>query len=382
MLSKGYEIDDIQDLDIAESIFTPDEDEHVRRMQQRYGGYWRYPKLLDFSYSVNPYFPPERMKDELRANFDMLLTEYPSGMRVNSLLAAKNYSVHQENVLTGNGAADLLMHLMDNLDGKTGFIHPTFDEYPNRYLHGRSVDFIPENKDYAYTVDDLIQFFGDKEIQNLIVVNPDNLSGNYILKADLLRLIEWSRKKGICIVIDESYTDFADEENNTLIDQQVISANSHLFIIKSVSKTCGVPGLRLSVLVSGNEKILALMKEQMSMRDVNSFAEFYMQIEEKYKKDYYTALAKFREERARFQTELSKIRNLRVKPSQTNYIMVELDEKINSADFLKKLLIRHNILLRELTPESNSKNCLRIGVRCTEENNILLSAMKEELDSL
>lgn len=88
---RWYEIDDIQDMDIAESIFTPDEDERVRLLQDRYGGYWRYPKLLDFCYLVNPYFPPEKLKDELRANFDTLLTEYPSGMRVNSLLAAKNF---------------------------------------------------------------------------------------------------------------------------------------------------------------------------------------------------------------------------------------------------------------------------------------------------
>lgn len=84
-----YEIDDIQDLDIAESIFTPDEDERVKLLLGRFGGYWRYPKLIDFCYLVNPYFPTNRMKDELRANFDTLLTEYPSGMRVNSLWRQK-----------------------------------------------------------------------------------------------------------------------------------------------------------------------------------------------------------------------------------------------------------------------------------------------------
>ena len=107
-----YEIDDIQDLDIAESLFAPDEDERVRLLQGRYGGYWRYPKLLDFCYLVNPYYPPQKMKDELRANFDTLLTEYPSGMRVNSLLAARNFGVHQENIIIGNGAAELIKSLM------------------------------------------------------------------------------------------------------------------------------------------------------------------------------------------------------------------------------------------------------------------------------
>lgn len=97
---RWYEIDDIQDLDIAESIFTPDEDEKVRLLQGRYGGYWRYPKLLDFCYLVNPYFPPQKMRDEIKANFETLLTQYPSGMKVNSLLAAKNFGVHQKTYLS------------------------------------------------------------------------------------------------------------------------------------------------------------------------------------------------------------------------------------------------------------------------------------------
>ncbi|MCX4286792.1 MAG: phosphocholine cytidylyltransferase family protein, partial [Clostridia bacterium] len=83
-----YEIDDIQDLDIASSIFLPDDGDKVKSIQSRFGGYWRYPKLIDFCYLVNPYFPPAKLLDEIKANFETLATQYPSGMRVNSLLAA------------------------------------------------------------------------------------------------------------------------------------------------------------------------------------------------------------------------------------------------------------------------------------------------------
>ena len=118
-------------------------------------------------------------------------------MRVNSLLAAKNFSVHQENILVGNGAAELIKSLMERISGKTGFVKPTFDEYPHRYDREESVDFTPDNKDYSYTADDLMDYFGDKEIQNLVVVNPDNPSGNYIPKKNLLQLIDWCMKKKI-----------------------------------------------------------------------------------------------------------------------------------------------------------------------------------------
>ena len=377
---RWYEIDDIQDLDIAESIFTPDEDERVRLLQGRYGGYWRYPKLLDFCYLVNPYFPPEKMKDELRANFDTLLTEYPSGMRVNSLLAAKNFGVHQENILVGNGAAELIKSLMGYLDGKVGFVRPTFDEYPNRYTRENSVYFTPDNRDYSYTADDLMEYFEGKDIQNLIVVNPENPSGNYIPKADLLRLIDWSKGKGIQLIIDESFVDFADEENSTLMDQAILSANPHLFVMKSISKSYGVPGLRLGVLASGNAEIIAAMKKDVAIWNINSFGEFYMQIEEKYKKDYQIALVKIRAERTRFQSELAKIKGVRVIPSQANFVMVELDMGISPKELLKTLLIKHNLLIKELTTKTNGRNYLRLAVRNKKDNDILIQAMKTEIE--
>ncbi|MBQ9290829.1 MAG: aminotransferase class I/II-fold pyridoxal phosphate-dependent enzyme [Clostridia bacterium] len=378
---RWYEIDDIQDLDIAESIFTPDEDERVKLLQGRYGGYWRYPKLLDFCYLVNPYFPPEKMRDEIRANFDTLLTEYPSGMRVNSLLAAKNFSVHQENILVGNGAAELIKSLMGYLVGRVGFVRPTFDEYPNRYDRGNSVDFMPDNKDYSYTADDIMTYFTEKEIQNLVIINPDNPSGNYIPKVDLLRLINWSKEKSIRLVIDESFVDFADESDNTLIEQEILSANPHLYVMKSISKSYGVPGLRLGVLASGDCETIAKMKKDVAIWNINSFGEFYMQIEEKYKKDYATALVRIRAERARFQNELAKINGVRVIPSQANFVMVELEAGISPKELLKKLLIKHNLLIKELTTKTDGRNYLRLAVRNTEDNDVLVSAMKEELNN-
>lgn len=372
---KWYEIDDSQDLDIAESIFAPEED-RVRQIQGRYGGYWRYPGLLDFCYLVNPYFPPARMKDELRANFDTLLTQYPSGMRVNSLLAAKNFGVSQENILVGNGAAELIKSFMGCLSGKVGFIRPTFEEYPNRYSGKDSVHFVPDNADYSYTADDLMAYFADKGIQNLVVVNPDNPSGNYIKKADLLRLAAWAGERGIRLVVDESFADFADEENNTLIEQEVLDAIPQLYVIKSISKSYGVPGLRLGVLASGDTGMIERMKRDVAIWNINSFAEFYLQIEEKYKKDYMTALARIREERTRFEKELSRIEGVRVIPSQANFVMVELTQYVSSKELTKILLCKYNILIKELMDKTSGRNLLRLAVRSTEENNILLEAMR------
>ena len=377
---KWYEIDDMQDLDIAESIFASSDDEKVDLLNKRYGGYWRYPRLLDFCYLVNPYFPPQRMKEEIKANFDTLLTEYPSGQHINSLLAGKNFGVKEDNILVGNGAAELIKSLMNFLDGVTGFIRPTFEEYPNRYDGSNSVDFVPDNEDYSYTAEDIIEFFSDKDINNLIVINPDNPSGNYIPKADLLKLIEWSANRKIKLIIDESFADFSDELDNTLIVQDILNDNPHLFVMKSISKSYGVPGIRLGVLASGDSETITKMKKDVAIWNINSFGEFYLQIEEKYHADYEQALVRFRKERDRFQKELSQIRGVRVIPSQANFVMVELADGISPKELLKQLLVKYDLLIKELTTKTNGRNYLRLAIRNSRDNDALVSAMKAELE--
>lgn len=376
---KWYEIDDIQDLDIATSIFTPDENEKVSLLQGRYGGYWRYPRLLDFCYLVNSYFPPKKMVDEIKANFDVLLRDYPSGMRVNCLLASQNFNVHQENILVGNGAAELIKALMERIKGKTGFVRPTFDEYPHRYDRRESVDFIPDNNDYSYNADDLMDYFEDKGIDNLVVVNPDNPSGNYIRKKDVLRLAEWSVSRGINLILDESFADFSDEPDNTLIEQKILDKYKNLYVMKSISKSYGVPGLRLGVLASGDIDTIAFLKKDVAIWNINSIAEFFMQIEEKYKKDYNMALVRIREERDRFQNELKKLDSIRVIPSQANFVMVELDKKISPKELLTKLLTKHSLLIKELTTKTNGRNYIRLAVRDKDDDDTLVEAIKEEL---
>lgn len=371
-----YEIDDIQDLDIASSMFAQDPDLRVSLMQGRYGGYWRYPQLLDFCYLVNPYFPPQRLIDEIQANFTSLLTQYPSGMRVNALLAARNFAVHQQNILVGNGAAELIKALMARLEGATGFIRPTFEEYPNRYQDRPNVCFTPAGPDFRYTADDLMAFFGPQDIDNLVLINPDNPTGSYIPAPDVLRLADWAQEKGIRLILDESFADFADEADNTFIRQDLLDRYRRLYVVKSISKSYGVPGLRLGVLASGDQDLIAALKKDVAIWNINSFAEFYMQIEEKYKKDYARSLELIRAERARFRRELEKLPNLRVIPSQANYLMVELLGGLSARAITRELLVNRCILVKDLSPKLGGQQYLRLAVRDTRDNDRLLEALR------
>lgn len=373
-----YEIDDIQDLDIAESIFHSDEGERVAMLQKRYGGYWRYPKLIDFCYLVNPYYPPQKLMDEIKANLEVLLTEYPSGMQVNTLLASRNFGIAQENIVIGNGAAELIRSLMMRLKGKTGVIRPTFEEYPNRYDRELTVEFVLTSKDLSYDAVDIMTYFEEKEIDNLLLINPDNPSGNYICREGLRALIRWTKERNISFVVDESFVDFAEEENASLLEKELLCENPHLIVIKSISKSYGVPGLRLGILASGNKELILELKKDVPIWNINSFAEFYMQIEEKYRDDYQTALSKLRKERFRFQQELEKIPGLHVIPSQANYIMLEITNGMTAAELTRRMFTRYSLLIKDLTGKLSNGQYLRVAVRKEKDNNKLLEAFRIE----
>ena len=52
--------------------------------------------------------------------------------------------------------------------------------------------YTPENEDFRYSADDLMTYFTDKKVDTLLLINPDNPTGNYIPKQDVLRLAKWA----------------------------------------------------------------------------------------------------------------------------------------------------------------------------------------------
>lgn len=377
---KWYEIDDIQDLDIASSMFEESESKRFKSISSRFGGYWRYPHLLDFCYLVNPYFPPQQMIDEIKASFETLMREYPSGMRVNSLLAAKYFSVKQDYILVGNGAAELIKTYIENHTTKIGVIFPTFEEYPNRSIKENIISYLPSNADMHYDANDIINFYDGKEIDTLLLINPDNPSGNYIPYKDLLLLLEWTKNKSVKLIVDESFVDFVDVDGEfSLLHNDILWGNPHLIVVKSISKSYGVPGFRLGILASGDTEIIDRLKNEVAIWNINSYGEFYMQIYEKYHKDYHKACALFREERNLFFRELQSVDFLRVIPSQANYFLCELiTDKFTSTQLAVRLLAEHDILIKDCAGKSafNRGNYIRIAIRDRKDNHKLVEVLK------
>lgn len=376
---KWYEIDDKQDLDIAEALFA-DEKDVLRKYYGRYGGFWRFPKMLDYCYLVNPYFNESRIVDEMEAYFRTLIAEYPSGLKVNSLLASKCWGVKEEYIIPGNGAAELIKALMELLPGTLGVTRPTFEEYPNRREKNGLVTFIPKNDEYRYMAKDLMDYFCVHHADNILLINPDNPSGNFIPIDDVIALASWCQSQNIRLIVDESFVDFSkDFENNTLLDNSILEAYPQLVVMKSISKSYGVPGIRLGILCSADTGLISQMKKLVSIWNINSFAEYFMQIFTKYEKDYKRACEKFIAEREDFEQKLRKIGFLRVIPSQANYFLCEILPPQNANQLVITMLTKYNILVRDCSDKQglDGKQYMRIAVRNHEDNAKLINAFKE-----
>ena len=370
---KWFEIDDLQDLENAEVIFSSSKKKYDL-LNSRYGGYWRFTNIKDFCYLVNPYFPTDRMKNELRHNFDSLINSYPSGEKTQSFLASNIFNIPPEYIAVGNGAAELLDILGRNLELKLSIFSPTFEEYVSRF---KNLDIhFPKKKYFRYSKEDVIRI--SKNNDGVILVNPDNPSGNFINYKEIISILKIFKREKKYLILDESFLDFADNAfKSSALNKVDLEKYNNLIIIKSIGKSFGVGGIRLGVIASSDEKLMALIKKEIPIWNVNSIAENYMQILNKYMNDYRRSCEKIIERRNDLFKDLKKISYIVPYPSQANYILFEV-KKIKASKLAESLCNKFGIYVKDCSNKLglDTKNLIRVAIRDETDNKCLIEALK------
>ena len=193
-----------------------------------------------------------------------------------------------------------------------------------------------------------------------------------------MQLLEWSLHKNIHLVVDESFVDFADQPES-LLDNDILGKYPNLIIVKSLSKAHGVPGLRLGVLATADTVVLAYIREHIAIWNINAFAEYYLQIAEKYKVDYELALEEVRKEKRQMEEALTALKKVRVLPTQANYFMLELLNGQSAHEVATRLYRQYDILVKDLSTKLDSDKYLRVAIRDRDDNERLIDALKEVL---
>lgn len=370
-----YEIDDAQDLNIANTLFAKGE-EKLRSYERHFGGYWRFTDLKDFCYLVNPYYPPQKMVDHLQYFFDTLLRSYPSGMNNLKLAAGKMFHVDENFILIGNGAAELINLLGRVIKGNVALSFPSFNEYVRCFKQCEIKAIFSQEDDFALKKQRFIDM--SKSCDAVFIINPDNPSGSFLLKSEVIEILNACRKNNTICVVDESFIDFADRDiRYTLLKNSILKEYPNLIVIKSISKSYGVPGLRLGILATSNIELLKTLYAYLPVWNINSFAEYFMQINGSYEKEYIESCNNIAEQRKILSEKLNTISFLKAYGSQANYLMCKVKSQITSVNLASKLLKEYNILIKDLSKKKGifKKNYIRLAVKDEYENNLLYNAL-------
>jgi histidinol-phosphate/aromatic aminotransferase/cobyric acid decarboxylase-like protein len=162
------------------------------------------------------------------------------------------------------------------------------------------------------------------------------------------------------------------------LSDETLEQYPHMAVMKSISKSYGVPGLRLGILCSADKELISRIKKEVSIWNLNSFAEFFMQIYNKHEKDYQRACAKFVAERDSFEKQLREVPFLRVMPTEANYFLCEVLPPFKASEIVIRMLKQHNILTRDCSLKPGldpNKQYMRIAVRNHEDNTRLAEGL-------
>lgn len=371
-----YEIDDIEDLSTAASLFDTSMSAH-KNMSLRYGGFWRFDKMIDFCYLVNPYFPTYKMKEEMKSMFDVLISSYPSSKKQLNILGAKMFDLNPENVFVGNGAAEIIRVVMQNFslhNDKTILIaSPTFNEY------GNSVDQLHHVYKCTFLKTDIIKEIRTGKHCCVVIVNPNNPTGTYMPINEIKNIAKEAKDQDMCLVYDESFIDFSNV-GTSMMKQELLEEHDNMIVIKSIGKSYGIGGLRLGVAACGCKKIAKQISHDLPIWNINSMAEFFMQIFNKYKNDYEASLRKIKSERnyvyemLLYNHELNKA--FTPQPSSGNFILCKITDGFGTAANLCNFCLSCNIMISNMSNKMMYGQYVRFAIRGHEDNMKLLSVLK------
>ena len=331
--------------------------------------------IIDFSSNVNPHIISDLGKYVLEG-----LEKSRSYPDINYTNLRENISdyinIDSKNIIPGNGATEIIYLLMKSIKRRLAILNPTFSEYGRgaKLNNLEIIDFhLKEENNFSIDLDE-IQKNMDK-FDSLFICNPNNPNGKV---KDLNELLDLMIENDKLLIVDETFMEFVgEEEKYSLINK--IEQTPNLFILKAVTKFFGMPGLRLGYGVTSNKQIIKNIYEYKEPWTINSFAENlsnYLFKDKEYingSKDYYINERKFMLE------ELRKISRLKVYDTDTNFVLIKLDD--DEANSLKlELFEKYNILIRDASNFIGlDKSYIRVAIKSHNDNKVLIESLRKIL---
>jgi threonine-phosphate decarboxylase len=342
----------------------------------QHGGYYRH-HFIDHAYLYNLYFPPEAIFIDFKDQIHDLVLNYPVAQDALAELIGKIIDQPAENIVVGNGAAELIKIVSGHISGKLIVPVPSFNEYANAAPSGQVVEFPLEFPSFQLDVDKFAVQASRAKADVAVVVTPNNPTSMLIPKPDLIRLAKKLETHDCMLIIDESFLDFAETPDQISMEQE-IENYSNMTIFKSMSKVYGICGLRIGYMLTANLKFAESIRKGVHIWNINGFAEEFLRLLPDYKQEFIESCKQVRIDRDSLYKKLCGIEGMTVFKPDANFIFCRLPNYVQSApEITKKLFIKHNMYIKDCAGKTqpDSDRYLRIASRTEAENCKLVEAL-------
>ncbi len=358
-----------------------DQDEKYRYISGQHGGYYRH-DFIDHAYLYNLYFPPEAIITILKDRIHDLVQSYPVAQVSIAELVGRVIDQPAERIVVGNGAAELIKIVSGHIANKLIVPVPSFNEYANAALADRVVEFPLEFPSFQLDEDRFVAKAMEVGADVAVVVTPNNPTSMLIPKANLIQLARKLETKGIVLVVDESFIDFAENHDQVSLEKE-IADYPNVAIIKSMSKAYGICGLRIGYVVTANTRFAEALRKGVHIWNINGFAEEFLRILPDYKQEFADSCRQVRADRDRLYEALRGIEGMTVFRPDANFVFCRLPESARSGpEITKRLFVEHNLYIKDCDGKTqpDSDRYVRIASRTGPENRRLVEALIDVMD--
>ena len=337
-------------------------------------------QLIDFSISTNPLGAPETALESIRHHLN-LIKHYPDPDPEWLLeVLAESVGVTSNNVLVGNGSTELI-YLFNEVFLENGFDAvipvPSFSEYKaaiERFGGNMIFPTCDSSKNFQLDVEKLERVIS-KKTRIIFICNPNSPTGVLYEKEDILRLIKFTAERNVLVFLDEDYIDFVDDDKRYSMVKYVNDYNN-LFILRSLTKFFGLAGVRIGFGI-GSPDLVNILKNVMMPWSVNSLAMYATEAAVKDKEFIKRTRLLVSRSRKTMVEMLKSITWLKVYPSETNFLLLEIIQGDLTSTQIKEGLAKMGLLIRDCKDFNGLNNkFFRVTVRRPQENKKLIDSIK------
>ena len=310
-------------------------------------GYEKAKDIIDFCFIANPYYPTPEMLDDLQRNLPNLIKSYPSS---NPEMSQKNLAavlhVDPEHLIIGNGATELIALIDMTLIDRIAVPIPTFGEYIERMKDQRDAELYaldPEQR-YELHLDDYLAWVHKRKLECLLVINPGNPTGQFFPLEEMVEFLRRARDLEM-VIVDESFIDFSGDPVPSLLP--IADQFTNLLIVRSMSKHCGVPGLRLGYCYSSNLFVLNRLRRFVPTWNLNTLAQYFLSLLPPTDASYHKARKRLIGDVRCLFSALRAIPQLDVYPTGANFVLFKIQNGMTATELQARLLAEHQMYVRD-----------------------------------